>query len=158
MANPHRSSQHVLHVSQASWGASSLKVTLRRHLSAAMNPLTHMCQKSIQSLFSAQIPSIRSIGSTPILRQKSAQPQIKRPASSSDSHNFSLIIPMSLPFTSRSTLGDNITVLQESSSSTPFSSPRDFTSPAVLSSRTSSIVKGGSISARYPRHHKITVR
>ncbi|XTI86621.1 hypothetical protein V2W45_1329427 [Cenococcum geophilum] len=69
-------------------------------------------------------PSIRPIGSTPILRQKSAQPQIERPASSSDPNNFSLIIPMSLPFTSRSTLGDNITVLQESSSSTPFSSPR----------------------------------
>ena len=158
MANLHRSSQqHVLHVSQASRGASSLTMTLRRHLSSS-GPSHSPVPKINPKPFLSADPSIRPIASTPILPQKSAQPQIERPASSSDSNNFSLIILISLPFISRSTLGDNITVLRESSSSTPFSLPRDFTSPTVLSSRTSSIARSGSISARYLRHHKLTVR
>ena len=51
----------LLYVSQAPQGAPSLKVTPRRHLSAAMNPLTHLCQKSAQSLFSAQTLDRKSV-------------------------------------------------------------------------------------------------
>lgn len=153
MANLHRSSkQHVLHVSQASRGASSLKVTLRRHLSAAMNPLTHLYQKSTQSLFSAQILALG-----PLVQLRFYDRSPHSPKSKDRHHHRTLTISrLSFQWVSHSQVDlhwETILLSFKSHHLQRLSHRRDFTSSAVLSSRTSSIAKGGSISAKYPRHH-----